>query len=69
MKEKTKHCLCLDCLYGTQPYGYFPFVCVAGKRAMTMYHETFTCRRFEPCSDETEEDTEFENELKELNEL
>jgi len=65
-EEQEKQCLCLGCLYGAQPYGYFPIVCVQGKRSRTMYHETFTCRHFEPCPDETEEDTENDN--NELNE-
>ena len=45
----TLRCLCLDCLYGAQPYGYFPIVCVHGKRIKEMWHEVFRCRHFEPC--------------------
>lgn len=51
-KIQRVRCLCLDCLYGNQPYGYFPFVCVHGKRSKTMYHEVFTCRHFEPCPEQ-----------------
>lgn len=43
------HSICLDCLYGSQPYGYFPIVCVHGKRIVEMWHEKFRCRYFKPC--------------------
>ena len=42
-----KRCICLDCLYGSQPYCYFPIVCVHGKKAKDMYYEKFTCKHFE----------------------
>jgi len=55
-EEEVKRCLCLDCLYGSQPYSYFPIVCVHGKRSKDMWHEVFTCRHFEPCPDPPESD-------------
>lgn len=51
-EEEVKHCLCIDCLYGSQPYGYFPIVCVHGKRSKDMWREVFTCRHFERCPDQ-----------------
>lgn len=54
MDGKEKRCLCLDCLYGAQPYCYLPIICVHGKRTKTMYHEVFTCRHFKPCPDKLE---------------
>ena len=44
-----KECLCLNCIYGGQPYGYFPFVCVQGKKSKEMWHEVFKCKHFEAC--------------------
>ena len=49
-----KECLCLNCIYGGQPYGYFPFVCVHGKRVREMYHEVFKCKHFERCPEPPE---------------
>lgn len=39
-----RECLCLDCIYGIQPYGYFPIVCVHGKEIKEMWHEVFNCK-------------------------
>ena len=44
-----KECLYVNCIYGSQPYGYFPIVCVQGKRIKEMWHETFKCKHFEAC--------------------
>ena len=50
MKNKNERtCICLDCIYGSQPYGYFPIVCVQGKKSKDMYHEVFKCKHFEAC--------------------
>ena len=49
MKERKS--ICLDCLYGSQPYGYFPIVCVHGKTSKDMYEEKFKCKHFEPSQD------------------
>lgn len=54
--SKDKECLCFNCIYGGQPYGYFPIVCVHGKRVKDMYHEVFKCKHFEKCPDFTEEE-------------
>ena len=47
-----RECLCLDCIYGSQPYGYFPIVCVQGKRCKEMWHEVFKCKHFEKCPEQ-----------------
>jgi len=47
--------ICLNCIYGGQPYGYYPIVCVHGKRSMEMYHDKKTCKHFEACPDENHE--------------
>ena len=44
-----KECLCFNCIYGGQPYGYFPIVCVHGKKSKDMYHEVFKCKHFKAC--------------------
>lgn len=44
-----KECLCLNCLYGSQPYSYFPIVCVSGKRIKEMYHDVYVCKHYAPC--------------------
>lgn len=49
-----KECLCLNCIYGGQPYGYFPIVCVYGKKVKDMYYEVFNCKHFERCPDISE---------------
>ena len=41
-----KECLCLKCLFGTQPYSYFPIVCVQGKHIKEMYHDVYNCKHF-----------------------
>ena len=46
-----KECLCFNCIYGGQPYGYFPIVFVHGKKSKDMYHEVFKCKHFEACPD------------------
>ena len=61
----NKECLCLNCIYGSQPYGYFPIVCVHGKKSKDMYHEVFwlkdwiTVKRICPDKIELEEAAEF----------
>lgn len=50
----NKECLCLNCIYGGQPYGYFPIVCVHGKRVKEMWHEVFRCKHFERCPEPPE---------------
>ena len=50
--------ICLNCLYGCQPFGYYPFVCVHGKRAVTLYHDKAKCKHFEPCPEETTDDAD-----------
>ena len=49
MAQTTKRCICLDCLYSSQPYGYFPIICVHGERIIEMWHEKHCCKHFEPC--------------------
>ena len=49
MEKEDKESICLNCLYGNQPYGYYPIVCVHGKRSKDMYHDVFRCKHFEPC--------------------
>ena len=44
-----KSCICLGCLYSSQPGGYFPIVCCHGKRCVEMWYEKFRCKYFEPC--------------------
>lgn len=44
-----KECICLNCLYGSQPMGYFPIICVQGKRIKEMWEEKYRCKYFEPC--------------------
>jgi len=45
----NKECLCINCIYGGQPYGYFPIVCVHGKRVKDMWHEVYSCKHYEAC--------------------
>lgn len=42
-----KKCICLECLYHNQPYGYFPIVCVQGKHIKEYWHEIYNCKHFE----------------------
>ena len=51
-----RECLCPDCIYGSQPFGYLPIVCVQGKRGKVMYHEVFKCKHFEKCPDFPEQE-------------
>ena len=44
--------ICLNCIYGGQPYGYYPIVCVHGKRSREMWHDKTKCKHFEPCPEE-----------------
>ena len=46
--------ICLNCIYGSQPYGYYPIVCVHGKRSKVMYHDKTQCKHFEACPDENQ---------------
>ena len=39
--------LCQDCIYGSQPWGYFPIFCVHGKRTKTLWREKTACADFE----------------------
>lgn len=48
-----KSSICLNCIYGSQPYGYYPIVCVHGKRSRDMYHDKTKCKHFEACPEET----------------
>lgn len=41
--------ICLNCIYGAQPYGYYPIICVHGKRSKEMYHDKTQCKHFEAC--------------------
>ena len=50
-------CICLDCLYGSQPYGYFPIICCHGKRIKEMWEEKYRCKYFEPCPEPEPEPT------------
>ena len=47
--------ICLNCIYGSQPYGYYPIVCVHGRRSRNMYHDKTKCKHFEACPDENHE--------------
>lgn len=49
-----RECLCLDCIYGSQPYGYLPIVCVQGKRVKDMWHEVYSCKHFKGCPEQSE---------------
>lgn len=53
MNEKQS--ICLDCIYGSQPFCYYPIVCVHGKRPKDMYEDKYKCKHFEKASDESEE--------------
>lgn len=44
-----KECLCLNCIYGNQPYGYLPIICAHGKRIKEMWHEVFKCKYYKVC--------------------
>lgn len=44
-----KECLCLDCIYSAQPYGYFPIVCARPKGYKEMWHEVFSCKFYKAC--------------------
>lgn len=48
---KNEDGLCQDCVYGSQPHGYFPIFCVHGKRTKELWHEVFKCKHFEKCPD------------------
>lgn len=51
MKQNKEEKFCGECcwFYGGQPYGYFPFICVLGKKSKEMWHEVFKCKHFEAC--------------------
>ena len=51
MKKENKESICLSCLYGSQPYCYYPIVCVQGKRSKKMWHDVHKCKHFEQCPD------------------
>ena len=60
MQEKTNDSICLNCLYSSQPHGYFPIICVQGKRIKEMWEDKTECRHFEPCpSEEVEKQEPF----------
>lgn len=47
-KDKDKDSICLDCIYGSQPYNYYPIVCVYNvKRFKEMWYDKRTCKHFE----------------------
>ena len=48
------HSICLDCLYGGQPFGYFPIVCAYGK-INEMYYEKHKCKNFTRAADYQEQ--------------
>ncbi len=54
MESKNNECICLNCIYGSQPYGYFPIVCVHGKRIREMWDEKFNCKHFDKCPEPEE---------------
>ena len=51
---EEKESMCLNCLYGSQLYCYYPIVCVHGKRSKDMYHDVYKCKHFEPCPETPE---------------
>ena len=54
--------ICPGCLYGCQPYGYFPIECLRSKRIKTMWDDKTRCRHYEPCPSEIVDDNELFNE-------
>jgi len=48
MNEKES--ICLNCIYGSQPYGYYPIVCVYdAEHIREMWYDKHHCRRCELC--------------------
>lgn len=58
--------ICLNCIYGNQPYGYYPIVCVHGKRSREMWHDKTKCKHFEPCPEEVTDDDDMDIDLCDL---
>ena len=53
-----RHSICLGCLYGSQPFCYFPIVCVQDvDNIKEMWEEKYCCRYFEPCPEPEPEPT------------
>ncbi len=51
---KAKESLCASCLYGSQPFCYYPFVCVAGKRIKEYWHDILSCKKYKKAPDPPE---------------
>jgi len=45
--DGEKESICLKCLYGSQPLGYYPIVCVFDE-IKEMWEDKFKCKHFEP---------------------
>ena len=59
-ERKNKESICLSCLYGSQPYCFYPIVCVQGKRSKEMWYDVHKCKHFEPCPENQDESRLFE---------
>lgn len=57
MNEKQS--ICLDCIYGSQPFCYYPIVCVHGKSPKDMYEDKYKCKHFEKVPEEPEEQAQI----------
>lgn len=44
--------LCDNCIYGSQPHGYFPIICVYGKRINELWQDKTDCQHFERCPEQ-----------------
>ena len=54
-----KESICLDCIYGSQPHGVYPIICVfSAKHIKEMWHDVFKCKHFDKAPDPVEEVTE-----------
>lgn len=50
MSEENKDSICINCVYGSQPHGYFPIFCVFdAKHIKVMWHNKYKCKHFDQC--------------------
>ena len=50
VSQEKKENICHNCIYGNQPYGYYPVVCVYdAKHIKELWHDKFKCKHFEEC--------------------
>ena len=52
VKEETES-ICLSCIYGSQPFNYYPIVCVRG-RMKEMWYDKHNCKHFEKVPEQIE---------------